>query len=100
MASHAELFGLINNPIVTDHVQMAIAEVAYNIITLVPADTALRLAWAKEAIGNPASLSSSIVPFVLIANKGSSVAQILAAPDSAFITNVNTAVNALVGPAA
>ena len=100
MASYVELHGIRNNGDLNRKVHVAIADVAYDILLLSPADTELRLAWAKEAIAAPASKTSEMISYILIENKGAAVAAILTASDASVKTNISTAVDVIVGPAA
>ena len=100
MATYLELHGLRNDPTVGRKVHVAMVEVAYDILNLVPADTAPRIAWAQDAIANPQGAASTFIAYVLIDNKAATVAQILGASDAAFKSNVIDAVAVMVGPAA
>ena len=92
MASYVELHGIRNNGDLNRKVHVAIADVAYDILLLSPAD--------KEAIAAPASKTSEMISYILIENKGAAVAAILTASDASVKTNISTAVDVIVGPAA
>lgn len=53
------------------------------------------LAWARDAIGRPRAAGEDLVWYVVASNETASVAQILAATDSAIQTNIDAAVDAL-----
>lgn len=55
-----------------------------------------RLAWAFEALDDPANVAKSLIYGILAANAGASTTQILEASDTAIQTNVDNFVDKLV----
>jgi len=98
MASYVELRGLVGYSPLRHKVQVAVMDVAVDIFAEDP-PVAERVAWAKSALENPVSVAETLIHYVLIANKGSSVETIQAAGDAAIKTNVAAAVAATVAPA-
>jgi len=82
----------------TDHavlvkkIRVAIAKKAVAIGNLA-SPTAAQLAWAKSALASPAEAASLIITYVLAANAAATIAQIVAATDTAIETQVNAAVD-------
>jgi hypothetical protein len=100
MATYIELHDLRNHPDVVRKTHVAIAAVAFDVIQPESPTTAARQTWAKAAIQDPAAVAPQIVHYVLVANLAATAAQIIAATDAAYKTNVVAALNKLVGPAA
>ena len=95
MATYQELFGILNNSELRNKITVAVG-VAADTIWAEDAGTenhANRLLWAKAAYENPQRAAEQIMWSVIIANRGQSVANILAAPDAAIQTNVDAVVN-------
>lgn len=101
MATYTELFPLLQNSELRNKITVAVG-VAAEIIRE-GNDTAdppwatgnhdNRLIWAARAYSNPVAVAREIQWSVIIANRGSSVAQILAAGDGAIQDNVNACVD-------
>jgi hypothetical protein len=104
MATYEELHGLLTEPELIKKVQMAIVESARMVadgedtgpsFDQDVAKAAARILWAADVIQNTGAAAEQALPLVLMANKASTVATILAATDSAFQNNVNDMVDAL-----
>ena len=59
--------------------------------------TAEALAWARNALSNPATAAKEILPYVIAKNNGVAISASLSASDSAIQTNVDAAVDNLFG---
>lgn len=99
MATYLEVHDLRNHPDVVRKTHVAIAAVAFDILAPEAGQTPARKTWADGAIKDPARVAPEIVHFVLVANLAFTPAQIIAAADAAYKTNVAAAVNKLVGAA-
>ena len=95
MATYAELFELSKNSTLRNKVAVAVVKKAQGLIDG-GTPTAAEIAWANDAIANPASKAGQLLNYVLAANSGLTESQILAASDSAIQTNVDAAVDALI----
>ena len=98
MASYMELRGIVNNQDVRWKSQVAIADVAVDVLGESPTTTD-RQDWAKLALANPEKCVPELLHYILIVNKAATTAQIIAASDSAYKTNIAAAVTAVQGPA-
>mgnify|MGYP007073271500 FL=1 len=96
MADYDELYGIIQDSTLRNKVAVAVAIKAQVYIDG-GTPTSDELTWASRAIKNTRSVAAEIMPYVIAANKDSSVAQITGATDAAIQTNVDAAVDALVG---
>lgn len=90
MATYAELFDLRQNSVILNKITSAVAVKAKSVID--GAGTAGQKAWAREAIKTPRETARDLIWFVLVANKGSSKTQIIAAGDTAVQNNTDTAI--------
>lgn len=95
MATYQEIVALAQADRLRQQVKSALAISALTITNEAPATAnhALRLAWAKGALGNPDREVDRVVWYVLAANASATVAQINAATDATVQTNVDAAVN-------
>ena len=58
--------------------------------------TAAEIEWSKTALANPNSVADDVTRYIIAANKGASVAQIVGATDTAVQNNVDSAVDKFV----
>lgn len=98
MASYKELRAIVNNQDVRWKTQVAIADVAVDVLAESPTTTP-RQDWAKAALASPESTVPELLHYVLIANKASTQQAIIDAADSAYKTNIAAAVTAVYGAA-
>jgi hypothetical protein len=95
MATLAEIWTLVNDPILTQKVTAA---------CLIAADTIRqesgatgnhtnRLKWAKKVMSDPAAQGRAVLPGVIAANNAFTLAQINSASDAAIQTAVNNVVD-------
>ena len=97
MATYQEIAGIKSDPLwngLQSKIRVACVKKAADIIDN-GASTAPQLEWAKQCIENPISVSNGVENYVVAANSGATVAQILGATDTAIQTNVDAAVDAL-----
>jgi len=95
MATYLELHDQYGNGDLLAKISTAVVVVALEINDeLVSVDNhANRLVWAKGAFSSPMATARSILPAVLAANKGATVAQINDATDVAIQNNVDAVVD-------
>lgn len=79
-------------PTLAKKIRVAIAKKAVAIGNLAT-PTAEQLAWAKDALQFPERVGALIINYVLAANAGATIAQIVAATDAAIETQVGNAVD-------
>ena len=95
MATYSELAALVaDNQALRAKVLVAVIIKAEDILGEVT-PTADRLAWASSALASPSAVTDELYHYVLAANSGATVTNILGATDAAIQANVDTAVNAL-----
>ena len=95
MATYLELHSLRNNRDLLSKVQTALYVIAFDIFNDVspPANQPKRLQMANKIYESPESIAISVLPSILAANKGLTVAQIEGASDLAVQANVNSIIN-------
>ena len=99
MATYSELSNIHEDPgygPLVNKVRVAVVDKAVSLLAGA-APTAADVAWAVTTLQNPAIAAAGIVWYVIVANKSASVAAILAAGDGAVQSNVDAAVDKLVG---
>jgi len=96
MATYTELFDLKSNDALKNKITVAVVVKANALISAVT-PTASEITWADNVLSNPSIESSRLINYVLAANKSATVAQISSATDSAIQTNVDEAVDAIIG---
>ena len=94
MATYQELFDIRNDVPLHDKVSIASVIKAQTLLDSTP--TQDEVDWAKITLEDPNSRANQIMYYVLAANNTATIAQILAATDTAIQTNVDDAVNALI----
>ena len=95
MATYAELYDLRSDDELKNKIVVAVAVKAQTILELASPTTA-QVTWASEAIDGPIQKATSLMNYVLAANKALTVAQIQAAADTAVQTNVDAAVDKII----
>ena len=95
MATYAELYDLRSDDELKNKIVVAVVVKAQTILELASPTTA-QVAWASEAIDGPIQKATSLMNYVLAANKALTVAQIQAAADSAVQANVDAAVDKII----
>ena len=93
MAIYSELHDLLNDGALLDKIEVAAIIAAHDIVGGSAANQIQLDKWAEQTLGNPRSMAKRLIPFVLAANKGVTVAQIQGATDNAVQANVNAAIN-------
>ena len=101
MATYAELAAIgATDPdgfnALRDKVRVAVVIKAQAIAADV-ASTAEQNAWAVDALQEPITQTDPVMNYILAANAGVTIANILSASDSAIQTNVDAAVDTLFG---
>ena len=97
MATLAELDAITGDPdweVLVGKVRVALVIKAYN-LTELATPTAEQLAYAQQVFGNPSDNARIVTFYIVAANAGVSVANILGATDNAIQNNVNDAVDNL-----
>ncbi len=92
MATHAEIFGLLNDHVMKNKVAGA-ALVKANTISDLATPTTLQLDWAQSAYRRPIAVAEELWPAMLGSNAEATVAQITGASDALIQTAVNDAVD-------
>ena len=95
MATYAELHGLRQDSELLNRVAAGVAVKSKDLI-----DNAVGIPqknWGRESIKNPDQTAKDVLWFILVANKNSSLAQINGASDAQIQTNVDNAINDMVG---
>lgn len=96
MATYTELFDLRTNSDFRNKITVAAVIKAQKLIDgAVP--TAAQITWANECLQAPGSKSESLFLYVIGKNNAATTAQILAASDSTIQSQVDAAVDALIG---
>lgn len=95
MATYAELYDLRTNSALKNKITVAVGVKAAAILDA-GTPTAAQVAWAKEAIENPASKADALLNYLLASNASATTGQITGATDSAIQTKVNTAVDTII----
>jgi hypothetical protein len=97
MATYAELHSLIHNAEILNRIMAAVAILAEEIRTELPATAnhAERMAWAKRALTNVDGTARGLMWIVMAQNKSFTVAQIEGASDAALQSAVDSAVQLL-----
>lgn len=98
MATYQELHELRNHADMVRRVWMAVADLAADILDGETTPVAARVDWAKLAIGDPEPEMSRIIHYVLVTNKGKTVAELHALTEVNIKNKVKDAVSALVAP--
>ena len=95
MATYAELHGILGNEGFRNKVAVACLVAADNINSEpdVTDNHANRAIWAKAVFRDSQGMAEQVMPAVIAANDSASTAQILAATDSAILTNVNAVID-------
>ena len=95
MATHAELFGLMDNSVLRNNVSVCVGVWAETIWQEAPEtpNHANRLVWARRAYSQPVTVARECLWAVIIANREYEVAQILAADDESILANVGDVVD-------
>lgn len=94
MATYLELKSLFGEGPLVNKLEVAVCDKSRSILAE-DTPSADRLAWASSALANSQTEAANLLKYVLVANKGLTLAQIQAATDAAIQTNVDTAVNKL-----
>jgi hypothetical protein len=98
MATYQELHALTHNAEILNRIMAAVAILADEIRTELPATAnhAERMAWAKRALTNVDGTARGLMWVVMAQNRTFTVAQIDGATDAALQTAVNSAVELLI----
>ena len=99
MATYTEQFDLRQNSTLLNRITAALADAANSILN---EETPVleRVDWAKTAIILPKPQAAEFIWALLVQNSSADVDAILAAPDTAFLAAVNTAIDQRFGSAA
>ena len=98
MATYAELAVIASDAsfgAFQSKVRVACAVKAQALLTAAT-PTPAGIAWALTTLRSPATAAEPVLWYVIAANSGATIAQILGATDAAVQANVNTAVDAIV----
>jgi hypothetical protein len=97
MATYQELHGLTHNAEIINRIMTAVAILAEEIRTELPATAnhAERMAWAKRALTNVDGTARGLMWVVMAQNRAFTVAQIEGASDAALQSAVDSAVQLL-----
>lgn len=95
MATYSELFAIQNDATLRNKIQVAVTIKAQSLLDLA-SPTANQVSWASNALKDPVTTMTRIMPYVLAANKSATQSQITSASDSAVQTNVDAVVDKLV----
>ena len=101
MATYRELFDAAEDNVLLDRIKVAIiiaADIVLNEVDTTPNHTN-RVIWARTAFIDPGDQAKPFLYAVLAANKGATIATILAATDNAIQNNVNAAIDIFAGGA-
>lgn len=97
MATLSELFGLVNDPVLTQKTEAACLVAAGAIMAEAgaTANHANRLKWAKSVSSDPVTQGTRMLRLLLATNNAATLAQITGAADATIQTAVNAAVDVL-----
>lgn len=93
MANYDELQSIMNDPQLTDKVEVACIIAAQGIIGGTETNQAAREKWAALVFSNPRNMAKRMLPVVVAANAGQTIATITGASDVAIQNNVDQAVD-------
>lgn len=94
MATYAELMTLSELSALQDKVSIAVAVKAQALLAGAP--TSAEVTWAEAAIAAPRGQVSTMLNYVLAANKSATVQQITDSTDAAIQANVDTAADVII----